>query len=279
MKIAAVYTVYNEAEYLEYSIRSVMDFVDQVVVCLGTTPWSAYNPMARTAFSQPDETEAILERLAQSDRKVVVQKGLWGSEVEQRQAGMRYCVEAGHDYYFLVDGDEVYRRDHLEAIREEVERHPEAGTFHIKCTVLWRSFKYRIPYWNVKWTPWRIFKITRLRSILGLRLPYRCRFVGPNQTNSLGPRYLIPPEQAIFYHFGYARSSQRMRLRLAASEQQRHFSNGWFEQVWLKWPQQRWMRDLSPLDPDSLPEAVSIDPADLPEVMQTHPYWKLDVIP
>ena len=279
MRIAAVYSVYNEEEYLEYSIRSIYPFVDQIVILLGTAPWSAYNPHVRAAFNQPDGTEAIVDRLAHSDRKFVVQKGLWDSEIAQREAGMRYCVDTGFDYYFLVDGDEMYRPDHLQVIRDEIEQHPEVGTFHIKCTVLWRSFRYRIPYWGVKWTPWRVFKITRSRRVLGMFLPYRCRITGPNRTNSLGLRHLIPPHKAVFYHMGYARTEQRMRLKIAASEQQQHFIRGWFEQVWLRWPQERSMKNLQPLDPEGLPEAISIDPVDLPEVMRNHPYWPMEIIP
>ena len=279
MKIAACYSVYNEEEYLAYSIRSIYDSVDRIIICLGLAPWSAYNAGVRTAFSQRDRTEAIVDELATGDDKILVKKAVWDSEVAQRNAAMRCCVEEGMDYYFLVDGDEVYRRDHLHAIREEIARHPEAGTFHIKCTVLWRSFRYRIPYGSVQWLPWRIFKITRPRSMLGLRWPYRCQFTGPNRTNSRGPRYLIPPERAIFYHLGYARSTERMRLRLAASEQQHRFVNGWLERVWLAWPTNRSMKNLQPLDPEGLPEAVSADPADLPDIMRTHPYWNLDIIP
>ncbi|MBI4342074.1 MAG: glycosyltransferase [Candidatus Omnitrophica bacterium] len=279
MKIAACYSVYNEEEYLEYSIRSLYDAVDRIVVCLGLAPWSAYNPDVRATFTERDRTEQIVDAPAKGDPKFIVRKGVWDSEVAQRNAAMACCLEAGMEYYFLVDGDELYRRDHLTAIREEIEAHPEVGTFHVKCDVLWRSFRYRVPYTGVKWTPWRIFRIARSRRVLGLPLPYRCRFTGPNRTNSLGPRYLIPPQKATFYHFGFARTAQRMRLRLAASEQQRHFVERWFEDVWLRWPEQRSMKHLAQLDPSSLSEAVAVDPSDLPEVLRSHPYWNLEIIP
>ena len=153
------------------------------------------------------------------------------------------------------------------------------GTFHLKCDVLWRSFRYRIPYWGVKWVPWRIFRITRSRRVLGIPLPYRCRVTGPNRTNSVGPRYLIPPEKAIFCHLGYARATERMRLKIAASEQQHRFVSDWFDRVWMRWPQDRSMKNLQPVDPDGLPQAIPMDPSDLPEVLRSHPYWNLDIIP
>jgi len=278
-RIAACYTIYNEEEFIAYSIHSVYDMVDRIIICLGLAPWTAYNPTVRAQFSRRDRTEEIIDRLTRGDDKFIVEKGVWDSEVAQRNAAMRWCLKEGLDYYFLVDGDEVYRPDHLRAIREEVEAHPEVGTFHIKCTVLWRSFRYRIPHGDVQWIPWRIFKVTRHRPLLGLRWPYRCRFTGPNRTNSLGPRALIPPERAIFYHLGYARATERMRLKLAASEQQHRFRDGWLERVWLEWPKQRTMKNLQPVDPEGLPEAVPTDPSDLPEVLRDHPYWNLEIIP
>ena len=134
--IAACYSIYNEEEYLAYSIRSVYDWVDKIVICVGQAPWSAYNATVRTQFKDRDRTEAIVDELAKGDEKFIVRKGVWDSEVAQRQTAMELCVQAGMDYYFLVDGDEVYRPDHLQFIREEIERHPEVGTFHIKCTAL-----------------------------------------------------------------------------------------------------------------------------------------------
>ncbi|MBI3319470.1 MAG: glycosyltransferase family 2 protein [Candidatus Omnitrophica bacterium] len=278
MKIAAVYCVYNEEEYLEYSLRSIYPFVEKIVILLGMAPWTANNPSARNMFVQRDRTEAIVDRLAQGDPKFVIRKGLWDSDVEQREVGMQYCVEQGMDYYFLVDGDEIYREDHLQAIRDEIEQHPEVGTFHIKCTVLWRSFQYRIPYWGVQWIPWRIFQVTRFRRVMGLRIPYQCRFIGPEKTNSLGPRRLIPPHKAIFYHLGYARSEQRMRLKIATGNDQDRYIKGWFDTVWLAWPNHRSMKNLQQLYPEGLPEALYVEPSDLPQVLRDHPYWGRDII-
>lgn len=277
--MAACYAVYNEEDYLAYSIRSVYPMVDKIVICLGTTPWDAYNPRVRELFAERDRTEQIVDELAARDPKFVVIKGAWSSEIDQRQAAMRYCVEAGFEYYFLVDADEIYRADHLAAIREEVAAHPDVGSFLIRMCVLWRSFRYRIPPEGVKHTPWRIFKVTRHRHLLGIRWPYECRFIGPNRTNSLGPVHLIPPEKAVFYHFGYARTSARMRFKLATSEGRNQFVQGWFDRVWQAWPQDRSMTHLAQVDPPALSRAVAVVPDDLPEVVREHPYWNLEIIP
>jgi len=53
---------------------------------------------------------------------------------------------------------------------------------------------------------------------------------------------------------------------------------GWYQDVWLAWPEHRQQRDIHPTDPPKFPQAVYHDPADLPTVMQQHPYWPMDII-
>lgn len=278
MKIAAVYSVFNEEEYIAYSIASIREAVDCVVVSVNQRPWVRAGASGVSGFHL-DRTEAIVRELARHDPKMTVQAGHWRTEAEHRQAGLLACLERGIDYYFLIDGDEVYRADHLQALRDEICAHPEVGTFQIKCTIFWRSFAYRIPHEAMHWTPWRVFKIDRARRILGMALPHHTRFIGDNKTNSLGSRYLVPPARCFFYHFSYARSEEKMRQKIATFSVAHRVQPGWLERVWLAWPQQRAMRDIHPLDPTEFPIAVHASMEDLPEVMRTHPYYQLDLIP
>ena len=48
--------------------------------------------------------------------------------------------------------------------------------------------------------------------------------------------------------------------------------------MWLRWPEQREMKHLNPVDPPKLPQALYRDPTDLPEVMRTHPYYHQEII-
>ena len=219
MRIAAVYCVYNEDEYIEYSIRSVYDAVDQVYVLLGEQPYSAYNANARAQFQTADRTE-------------------------------------------------------------EIVRHPDVGQFIVKCDLFWRSFRYRIPADELAWMPRRIFKLTRW-SELGkshIPLPFPASFVGNNKTNSWGTVHHIEPSRAIFYHFSYARSPEKMREKLLTYSHAHEIPSGWYERVWLRWPEARDMTNLHPVDPPKFPRAVRCELSDLPEVMADHPYFNLDVI-
>lgn len=281
MTIAAVYCVHNEEEYIAWSIRSVADAVDHVFVLLGEAPYTAYNRSARAHFSRPDRTGALVEELAQTMPKVRLIRGTWDSELEHRNAGARLCRRAGARYFFLVDGDEVYRRDHLDNLRAEIAAHPEAGQFIIKCETFWRSFRYRIPASELAWMPRRVFKLTwwsRLGKNAPIPVPWPARFTGNNKTNSWGTVHHISPERVVFYHFSYARHPQKMREKLQTFSHAHEIPGGWYERVWLAWAENRDMTNLNPVDPAKFPRVVYQDPADLPEVLREHPYYAQEVI-
>ena len=280
MRIAAVYCIYNEEEYIEASIRSIADFVERIYVLLGEQPYSAYNDQARQQFSRADATESIVRRLAGELPKITLIKGVWDAEVEHRNAGLRRCLKDRFDYYFLVDGDEVYRRDHLAHLREEILAHPEVGQFIIKCDIFWRSFRYRIPAREMPWMPRRLFKLTRW-SALGksrIPLPLACRFTGNNKTNSWGTVYHLDPERIIFYHFSFARLPEKMHEKLLTYSHAHEVPADWYERVWRRWPHARAMTNLNPVDPPKFPRVVEQDPSDLPEVMTSHPYYGKEII-
>lgn len=280
MRIDAVYCVYNEDEYIEHSIRSIEHFVDRIFVLLGQGPYTAYNAQARTQYRTADQTETIVRALAARQPKIQLVTGLWDSEMEHRNAGMRLCWEDRADYYFLVDGDEVYRRDHLENLRADILAHPEAGQFIIKCDLFWRSFRYRIQANDMAWMPRRVFKLTRWSELGKSRIPIprRARFTGNNKTNSWGSVFHCDTRRVIFYHFSFARSPEKMREKLSTYSHAHEILSGWYERVWLRWPSQRDMRDLNPVDPPKLPQALERPLDDLPEVMRDHPYYSQEVI-
>lgn len=277
--LSAVFCIYNEREYLSYAVRSILPAVDRVHILLGKAPYNAYNPEARQQ-STPDGTETLVEQMAkQHPDKIRLTKGIWASEVDHRNAGLRLCLEEGIDYYWLIDGDEVYRPDHLQNILRGIAQRPAVGTFIVKCHIFWRSFRYRIPAQEMSWRPRRIFKLTRHRNILGIKIPYPLRFTGQNQTNSLGPLYEFPPEEAVFFHFSYARSAQAMKDKFRTFSHAHEIREEWVRNVWERWPSNRGMQNIHPVDPPKFPSAQEVPPEDFPDLLREHPYYGLDIIP
>ena len=278
--LGAVYCVYNEDEYIEYSIRSILEVVDRVFVLLGEVPYRAYNPHAREQFQQADATESIVRRLVAGSPKIQLIKGRWDSELEHRNAGLALCRQAGMQYYFLVDGDEVYRRDHLEHLLTELRQRPAVGQFIIKCDIFWRGFRFRIPANEMSWMPRRVFKLSWC-SRLGkspIPLPAPPRFIGNNKTNSWGGVHHLDPARVKFYHFSYARLPQKMLEKLRTFSHAHEIPTDWYTRVWQAWPSHRSMTNLNPVDPPKFPRIVEAGVKDLPDVMTSHPYYGMEII-
>lgn len=281
MKLGAVFCIYNEPEYIEYAVNSILPAVDKVFIVLGKAPYTAYNPKARDLSKADTQTETIVDRLAKEHpEKIQVTKGIWDNELDERDTGLQMCLDAGMDYFWLVDGDEVYRADHIENIKRGIAQRPNHGTFIVKCETFWRSFNYRIPAQQNSWRPRRIFKLTKWRRLLGIPIfPNRLRFKGINDITSVGPIYEFPPEEAVFYHFSYARSSKAMDEKFVTFSHAHQILPEWVEKVWKPWPTNREMENIHPVDPPKFPKALQIPPNDFPEILKSHPYYGLDLIP
>lgn len=65
MKLCAAYKVFNGALYLPYSIKSIYDYVDQIVVFLSTLPWNG--PAVPL-----DNTEEIVRSFPDPDKKITL---------------------------------------------------------------------------------------------------------------------------------------------------------------------------------------------------------------
>lgn len=254
MKIAALYCVYNEEDYIEYSLRSVYSEMDKIVICLNVgRPW--YGEREKS-----DKTLEIIENFKDYERKITLVKGEWLSEPEQRNEALsRVNGEVSH--CLIIDGDEVWERAHLKRLKEIAYSNPHIGQLAVRMNTYWKSPLYRIdpaePY-----TPIVISRVTPYTSFTGLR-----------QTNEF-PIQLIPRELAILYHFSYAKSSETIKKKIENFSHAPEVVRNWFEEVWLKWDEDNQLENLHPTHPYCYKRAIYESPEHLPKVMRNHPFVK-----
>jgi len=99
MKLIAVYSVFNEAQYLEESILSIKNKVDTIVVVDGAYKKFPHNPKN---FQSTDGTLAIANKY--SDILITFPKA-WPSEIYKRN---KYLVGKPGDIYIQLDGHEIF---------------------------------------------------------------------------------------------------------------------------------------------------------------------------
>ncbi len=195
-----VMNVFNEAEYVEYSIRSVIGCLDQLIVIYG---WFAETKRG-TDNLQFDDTYAILERL-QNEFGVDKINLSMCSGVQQlvaRNQVWARALECGWKDYWLwiIDGDEVYDSENLGNLMKILHTTKAEGVKIDSLTFVndFKSFvKIAFP---------RLFRIQPGNVY---------NFVAPNDISLNGRPMEVTnyEDQVKFFHYSYCKSSERFMLK------------------------------------------------------------------
>jgi len=123
MNIIAVYSVYNEGQYLEESILSIKDKVDTIVVVDGAYKKFPHKPKN---FQSTDRTLEIANKYSDI---LITFKEAWPSEIYKRN---KYLLGKPGDVYLHLDGHEIW----------EGELIPPFGNYRIKMKMSdgWHEF-------------------------------------------------------------------------------------------------------------------------------------------
>lgn len=277
VKIGAQICAYNEEEYLGYCLRGIYDHVDCITVLMnmGIT-WGG------TPITRMDRTAEIALNFPDPDNKIQVIGGEWESQEEQRNYGLKILRKMGYDYIFVVDADEFYRQEDLERLRELVETQ-KPKIVQVDVVTFWRSFYYRIKlgkvHMNVRGK--RVLKEHGKFTVFYRIAPWmkfgRGRGIGTKEARDrlkpLKPRISL-------YHTSHVRTVAKMRAKLKSRSSSRKIEdiNGYFRNKWLAWDDSRHIGDLHPLSPPRWKRAEKVFPGDLPEVLEDHPYLRVEVV-
>lgn len=108
-KVSVVISIYNVKDYMEKSIRSVVEQTEKDIEIILVDDGST------------DGSGEVCERYAECDSRVQVVHKKNGGLSSARNAGI---AVAKSEYILLVDGDDYLRRDAVERLLEVAERYP-----------------------------------------------------------------------------------------------------------------------------------------------------------
>jgi len=126
MKIVALVNCYNSEEYIEYCIKSIYPYVEQIIIIDG-----AFNDKIQPTISN-DKTEEIIKRIMDKEYpggKITYVREGGNNEVEQRNKVFRYIDLYTMDWLFIVDDDEIYKPEDLLSLREFLEYADKDGYY------------------------------------------------------------------------------------------------------------------------------------------------------
>lgn len=235
MRLACVTVAYCEERFIAPFIQVMQDRVEEIVVLNSSKPWQGKHV-------ETDNTAAIAGSLGAT---VIVDA--WETEEAQRNAGQEYCAD--FDWIIVLDPDEfILEADWVKLIHFlEVAPLP-AYVANLQHTYWKRGFVIDPP--------------EDYKQIIAVRP--EVRFADKRVVDS--PWGYAPAE---LHHFSWARTDAECWRKITSYAHANEFDGlRWFSETWMDWTQD--MRDLHPLSPEALKEAIRVE---LPEELRRLELW------
>jgi len=241
MKVLAYIMLHYGRDYLGYTIQSLYDIADKIVILYTPTPTHNVSEL-----SCPDTAEQ-LKQIARSYDKVEWYNIKAKNESEHLSRAFNYTV--GYDVAIRLDSDEVWNMDEL---RKAVQVASQTDSRYIGIygfIHFWRSFD---------WMNTDGFAPIRLHNL---------------HSNVKENKFI----NSKVYHFGYAIREEMMRYKWSCHGHKTEIKSGWMRK-WLQWEPGCNCTNLHPVTDAYWGRAEWYDKTTLPELLKRHPYYNLDII-
>jgi len=245
--IVAAYVVHYGSDYIAYSIKSVYDHVDRIFINYASSPSHGQS----SNLVNPDPKQNIVDAIRDVDpeHKIDVAEGTYANEGQHRDCAVHKYSNA--DIILTVDTDEIWDGETLDKCLKWVGT--QQSYYYLMSFIhFWRSFGY---------------------IVTDEMMPVR--FCKPKCAK--GTTAYVPREFGHVYHFGYARKPDQINYKISCHGHKNEWRNEWYDEVFMKWPQNREMGDLHPTHAAPW-KAKPYDRNQLPQVLHKHPYFDLDTI-
>lgn len=244
MKFCSMIVAYNEEELIRGCLLGLQDLDNFVII---SKPWFGKH----RGF---DETETITKNM-----KATIIKKDFREEKDQRNYMMIEAQNRGYDYVFIVDADEYYTREDIQKAIKFIEDNAGIKRFNVgTCKYIWKN-----PNWET---------VPRYNNIIPMCYRSDMRFNGLRNIVVLTSELKILPEDIIMYHFSYAGSTKRIRMKLEHFSHAKEMKLNWIEEIYKKWTPE--MENLHPsiTAPHRFKKAI---PFNCPNVIKLRFYGKV----
>ena len=246
MKFGAVYCLYDDHEFLEISLESVVNSLDKVLFLVSDVPW--FGPISDNSC-----TIQKIKDLCSKNKKLELIQGHWINEAEQRNFGLSKFFSENIDYCFIVDSDEVYHKKQFEDIKTYITQHPNITAFHIHWNTYW-SKKYYVISPRENFNPLVAVKVesflfTDMR--LGITSIQRANSFVFNSKQETYNGVILPN---FCFHLSYSRTDEKIKRKIETFSHANQINKNWFEEVWKKWTPDS--KNLHPITPHQYEQAI-----------------------
>jgi hypothetical protein len=223
MKYGRLMLAYNQNRWLELALENCGEHVDKIYVIYSELPWNKYNRKSRSTFKNNTDL-SIIDKSLYKD-KVVLVKGVWSSDEDQRNAGVAKAKEDGIDILIIQDTDEFLFASDYDVLKKDIEINPNFDEYSIKWILFWKTWGYAINH--------RTEGIKSGPTSIAMNIKYNpdIRFSTCRNVQSRN-KYLVSP---VLYHGAYILSDTEIYEKIHTWGHSHQVKRGWYETKWKQW--------------------------------------------
>jgi glycosyltransferase involved in cell wall biosynthesis/ADP-heptose:LPS heptosyltransferase/predicted O-methyltransferase YrrM/Tfp pilus assembly protein PilF len=239
-RFSFVTIVLNGMPFLEHALNAVYEFAHEIVIVEGAVKGCRF--AANPDGSSVDGTVECIRRFPDPLKKIRFLQGVWPEKCEMQNAAL---TQVTGDYVWLMDSDEIYRREDLNKVAAMVQRDLSITQLNFIPDNFWKGFEHLMisPYFFdpeahyrrvFKFQPGAVFTTHRPPTLMwpgATRSTEQMNCIRGEITRAMG---VIP------FHYSYVLESQvaqkiELYNRYGWGKGWNLDMNQWFRECWQAW--------------------------------------------
>lgn len=262
-KVSVQMCVYNSAEWLKYALTSIYEFADEIVI--GEAAWSL-----DVAKESIDDTIKIIKEFPDPENKIKLVR--LGCFPDQRSARNEILKHQSGDWCMLVDSDEVWKKEHLDKLREYLDTTPlylDNGTPNMVRFVPSVFNFYFDLYHGMYETNPRVYRLSKDQEF-------------NIDQGKFTTQMIFKPNEIMYYHMSYC-GEQTLKNKwwhfindMPTLSQSRQHWQHWEANVFMEWnPEKPYIipQNTRTMHPIGLNYILQRFKGEHPEILKSHPMW------
>lgn len=245
-KFSFVMIALNAMPFIEYSLKSVYDFAHEIIIVEGAVENCLF--AANPDGGSKDGTVEFIKSFPDPENKITLIQGRWPEKCEMQNEALKHV---SGDYVWLIDSDEVYKRNDLDRIKGIVKSDPSITQVNFIPDSFWKGpdhIVYSSKFFEFSNHFRRLFKFVPGAVFISHRPP---TMVWPGCNRTTEQMHLLGGTATremgvILYHYNYVLDSQVKQKNdyYGRMDKKGDFwgfdRQAWYKECFLKWnPQNR----------------------------------------
>ena len=249
IKIAACYCVYDDFEFLEASVKSIINDIDKIFFFV-----SFYRYDGTCEDGDNEITLKILGDLKEEySDKISIIRNNWKNQIIQRNDAIEYTQKQSFDYCLIIDADEIYNLDEINILRNFIhDKSYKIDVFTTRFHTYFKSLKYQI------------FPLQQLNALTLIKTNVRLNGTRCVAKNSY-KIFNISEKQICWHHPSHVRTDERMIKKYKIAMYEYGIKYDWIDNIWLKWNTN--MKNFHPAYPLSFSYVKYVRKNELPKIL------------